>query len=46
MVLSLSKVNKTMALVNYRLQSVITKDGKQVTVQWLETVILVKAKKQ
>ena len=39
-------VNKTMALVNYRLQSVITKDGKQVTVQWLETVVLEKAKKQ
>ena len=37
---------KTMALVNYRLQSAITKDGKQVTVQWLETVVLVKAKKQ
>ena len=39
-------VDKTMALVNYRLQSAITRDGKQVTVQWLETVVLVKAKKQ
>ena len=39
-------VDKTMALVNYRLQSAITKDGKQVTVQWLESVVLVKAKKQ
>ncbi len=39
-------VNKTMALVNYRLQSVIIKDGKQTTVHWLETVVLVKAKKQ
>ena len=39
-------VDKTMALVNYRLQSAITKDGKQSTVQWLETVVLVKAKKQ
>jgi ketosteroid isomerase-like protein len=37
---------KTMVLANYRLQSVITKDGKQATVQWLETVVLVKAKKQ
>lgn len=39
-------VDKAMALVNYRLQSVITKDGKQVTVQWLESVVLVKVKKQ
>lgn len=39
-------VDKTMALVNYRLQSAITRDGKQVTVQWLETVVLVKEKKQ
>ena len=37
---------KTMALVNYRLQSAITKDGKQSTVQWLETVVLAKEKKQ
>lgn len=39
-------VNKTMALVNYRLHSVITKDGKQSTVQWLETVVLVKERKK
>lgn len=39
-------VDKTTAWVNYRMQSTITKDGKQVTVQWLETVVLVKAKKQ
>lgn len=39
-------VDKTMALVTYRLQSVITKDGKQSTVQWLETVVLVREKKQ
>ena len=38
--------DKTTAWVTYRLQSAITKDGKQATVQWLETVILVKAKKQ
>ena len=38
--------NTNMALVNYRLQSAITKDGKTVAVQWLETVVLAKAKKQ
>ena len=35
---------KTMAWVTYRLQSVMTRDGKQATVQWLETVVLVKEK--
>jgi len=39
-------IDKTMAWVTYRLQSVIIKDGKQATVQWLETVVLVKKKKQ
>ena len=39
-------VDKTIAWVTYRLQSVIIKDGKQATVLWLETVVLVKAKKQ
>jgi Domain of unknown function (DUF4440) len=38
--------DKTTAWVIYRLQSAITRDGKQVTVQWLETVVLVKEKKQ
>jgi SnoaL-like domain len=38
--------DKTTAWVTYRLQSVIIKDGKQVTVQWLETVVLVKERKQ
>lgn len=38
--------DKTTAWVTYRLQSVITKDGKQVTVQWLETVILTNDQKQ
>ena len=38
--------DKNMALVNYRLQSVITKDDKPVTLQWLESVVLVKIKKQ
>ena len=39
-------VDNNMALVNYRLQSAITRDGKQSTIQWLETVVLVKEKKQ
>ena len=39
-------VDKTTAWVTYRLQSVIIKDGKQTTVHWLETVVLVKVKKQ
>jgi ketosteroid isomerase-like protein len=38
--------DKKTAWVTYRLQSVIIKDGKQVTVQWLETVVLVKQRKQ
>ena len=32
-------VDKTMAWVTYRLQSIIFKEGKQATVQWLETVV-------
>ncbi len=38
--------DKNSAWVTYRLQSVITRDGKQATVQWLETVFLIKQKKQ
>jgi ketosteroid isomerase-like protein len=38
--------DKNIAWVTYRLQSVILKDGKQTTVQWLETVVLIKEKKQ
>lgn len=38
--------DKTMAWVTYHLNSSITRDGKQSTVQWLETVVLVKEKKQ
>ena len=38
--------DKTTAWVTYRLQSAITRDGKQSTVQWLETVVLAKEKKQ
>lgn len=39
-------VDKTMAWATYRLQSVITREGKQTTVHWLETVVLVKERKQ
>ena len=39
-------VDNKMALVNYRLQSVITREGKQATVQWLETVVLIKERNQ
>jgi SnoaL-like domain len=38
--------DKTTAWVTYHLQSAIIRDDKQVTVRWLETVILVKEKKQ
>jgi ketosteroid isomerase-like protein len=39
-------VDKTTAWVTYRLQSVLFKDGKQVVAEWLETVALVKERKQ
>jgi len=38
--------DKKTAWVTYRLQSVIFKDGKQSTVQWLETVVLAKERNQ
>jgi hypothetical protein len=38
--------DKTTAWATYRLQSVIIKDGNEATVQWLETVVLVKERKQ
>ena len=38
--------DKTMAWVTYRLNSVINKDGKQITIEWLETIVLSKEKKQ
>jgi ketosteroid isomerase-like protein len=41
-----TRVDKTMAWATYWLQSVVFKDGKQVTVQWLETVVLVKEENQ
>ncbi len=39
-------VDKTTAWVTYRLQSVVLKDGKQSTAQWLETIVLAKERKQ
>lgn len=41
-----TSADKTTAWVTYYLNSVITKDGKSVTVQWLETVVLIKQRKQ
>ena len=41
-----TETDKSMAWVTYRLQSAITRDGKQATVQWLETVVLIKEKNQ
>jgi hypothetical protein len=38
--------DKNTAWVTYRLQSIIFRDGKQATVQWLETVVLAKERKQ
>ncbi len=38
--------DKTTAWVTYRLSSVMTRDSKQTTVNWLETVILAKEKKR
>ncbi|MEO7049788.1 MAG: hypothetical protein ABI091_31075 [Ferruginibacter sp.] len=37
--------DKTTAWTTYRLQSAITREGKQITMQWLETVFLVKERK-
>lgn len=37
---------KTQAWVTYHLQSVIYRDGKQSTAQWLETVVLVKEERR
>ena len=38
--------DKTTAWVTYRLQSAITRNGKQEKIQWLETVFLVKERKK
>ncbi len=41
-----TETDKNTAWVTYRLISAITKDNKQTIVQWLETVVLAKQKKQ
>ena len=41
-----TEADKNTAWVTYRLNSTITKDSKQITIQWLETVFLEKRKKQ
>ena len=41
-----TETDKNTAWVTYRLSSAITKDGKQITIQWLETVFLTNQKKQ
>ena len=38
--------DKSTAWVTYRLQSVMFRDGKESTVQWLETVVVVRERKQ
>ncbi|MBC7904981.1 MAG: nuclear transport factor 2 family protein [Gemmatimonadaceae bacterium] len=39
-------LDKATAWLTYRLHSVIIRDGKKVTMQWLETAILVRVKRQ
>ncbi|MEO7211032.1 MAG: nuclear transport factor 2 family protein [Chitinophagaceae bacterium] len=41
-----TETNKNTAWVTYRLSSTISKDSKQATLLWLETVVLVKQKRQ
>ena len=41
-----TKTDKTSAWITYRLNSTISKEGKQTIVEWLETVILAKEKNQ
>lgn len=41
-----TSADKTMAWATYHLQSIIMRDGKQGFIHWLETVVLVKEKKQ
>ncbi len=40
-----TEVHQNMATVSYRLNSVITRESKRTTLQWLETVILIRQKK-
>lgn len=41
-----TETDKNIAWVTYKLSSTITKDSKQINIQWLETVFLEKQKKQ
>ena len=41
-----TETDKNIAWVTYRLSSAITKDRKQITIQWLETVVLERQNKQ
>lgn len=41
-----TEIDRNTAWVTYRLSSAITKESKEITTQWLETVFLNKQKKQ
>jgi len=41
-----TEADKYTGWATYRLNSTITKDGKQISIQWLETAVLVKQKNQ
>lgn len=41
-----TETDKSTAWVTYRLSSAITKNGEEITIQWLETVVLMKQRKQ
>jgi SnoaL-like domain len=41
-----TRINKKTAWVTYYLQSIFTRNGKEETVKWMETVILIKEKNQ
>ena len=41
-----TETDKNIAWVTYRLSSAITKDSKQITIQWLETIVLERQNKQ
>ena len=41
-----TETDKNIAWVTYKVSSAITKDRKQITIQWLETVVLERQNKQ
>lgn len=41
-----NSTDKKLAWLKYRLNSVVSKDGKQTMIQWLETIVLTKEKKR